>query len=80
MMLMMVVFSIMSAGLFYASRVPAIQEEMSVLIQGRSSGAASSSGQFAQIAFIMFTFCSPLVLAGVLSTAVSVMRWFDRGE
>jgi hypothetical protein len=78
MMLMMIVFSIMSAGLFYASRVPAVQEELSVLIKGRSGGTAVDNGRFAHVAFIMFTFCSPLILAGLLSTAVSVMRWFER--
>lgn len=78
MLLMMVVFSMMSAGLFYASRVPAVQEEISVLVHGRSGGDREDVGRLAHITFIMFTFTSPLILAGVLSTGLAVLRWFER--
>ena len=78
MMLMMIVFSIMSAGLFYASRVPIVQEEISVLVQGKGAGPGSDTGRLAHIVFIMFTFSSPLILAGVLSTVVSFLRWYER--
>jgi hypothetical protein len=75
MMLMMVVCSVMSAGLFYASRVPSIQDEFEVLVHGRSSADREDVGRLAHITFIMFTFTSPLILAGLLSTALAVMRW-----
>ncbi len=78
MMLMMIVFSIMSAGLFYASRVPVIQEEIGVLLQGKTGGSKSDGGRLAHIVFIMFTFSSPLILAGVLSTTVGFLRWIER--
>lgn len=78
MMLMMVVFSIMSAGMFYASRVPAVQDEISVLTSGGSASSSADTGRVAHIIFIMFTFTSPLILAGVLSTAVTFMRWIER--
>ena len=78
MMLMMIVFSIMSAGLFYASRVPIVQEEISVLVQGKGGGSGGEAGRLAHIIFIMFTFSSPLILAGVLSTAVGLLRWYER--
>lgn len=78
MMLMMIVFSIMSAGLFYASRVSIVQEEFSVLVQGKGVGIGADTGRLAHIVFIMFTFSSPLILAGVLSTIVSVLHWFQR--
>ena len=78
MMLMMIVFSIMSAGLFYASRVPIVQEEISVLLRGKSNGTSGEVGRLAHIVFIMFTFSSPLILAGVLSTAVTFMRWLEQ--
>ena len=38
MMLLMVVFAIMSAGLFYASRVPMVRDEISVLLNGKAAG------------------------------------------
>ena len=78
MMLMMVIFSIMSAGLFYASRVPAVQDELNVLVNGQSNGGGKDVGRLAHITFIMFTFTSPLLLAGVLSTGLAVIRWFER--
>jgi hypothetical protein len=79
MMLMMVVFSIVSAGLFYASRVPAVQEEMNVLLKGTSSGSGGEdAGRAAHIVFIMFTFASPLLLAGTLATSLAVFRWLQR--
>lgn len=78
MMLLMIVFSIMSAGLFYASRVPVVQEELDVLVHGKAGGSGAETGRLAHIIFIMFTFTSPLILAGILSTAVTFMRWFER--
>ncbi|TWU58282.1 hypothetical protein [Rubripirellula reticaptiva] len=78
MMLMMVVFAVMSAGLLYAARVPAVQDELSVLMTGKSPAAGHGVSRMPHIVFIMFTFTSPLLLAGVLSTAMGVMRWLDR--
>lgn len=78
MMLMMIVFSIMSAGLFYASRVPIVQDEISVLVQGKAAAPSGDKGRLAHIVFVMFTFSSPLLLAGVLSTVVTVLRWLER--
>ena len=78
MMLMMVIFSVMSAGLFYASRVPAVQEEFEVLLHGRTGAGSDDVGRLAHITFIMFTFTSPLILAGVLSTGLAVLRWLER--
>jgi hypothetical protein len=78
MMLLMIVFSIMSAGLFYASRVGAVQDEINVIFRGRVGGSGQETGRLAHIVFIMFTFTSPLILAGILSTAVSLLHWFER--
>ena len=77
MLLIMVVFAIMSAGLFYASRVPAIREEIEVFLTGKKSDS-ESVGRAAHIVFIMFTFTSPLLLAGILSTYVGISRWFSQ--
>lgn len=78
MLLLMVIFAVMSAGLFYASRVPAVQEEINVMVRGRSGGGSEDLGRLAHITFIMFTFTSPLILAGVLSTGLAVLRWLER--
>lgn len=79
MMLMMVIFAVMSAGFFYASHVSAIQDEFSILFGG-GLGTRKQIGRLAQIGFIMFTFTSPLLLAGVLSTGVAFIRWLQRNN
>jgi hypothetical protein len=77
MMLLMVIFSVISAGFFYASRVPAVQEELNVLFRGKS-GDVQDVGRLSHVTFIMFTLTSPLLLAGVLSTVLAVRRWLER--
>lgn len=65
MLLMMGIFAVMSAGLFYASRVGAIREELTVL----TGSAAPESGppdRVAHLVFLMFTYTSPLLLALLL--------------
>jgi hypothetical protein len=74
-----VVCAVISAGLVYASKVPAVQEELSVLL-GKKVGTTSSGGRWPHLIFILFTFTSPLLLAGVLSTALSVLRWIRRAS
>ncbi len=77
MMLMMVIFAIVSAGLLYASRVPAVQDELQILF-GTGILTNDDVGQTAHLAFIVFTLTSPLILAGVLSTGLSLVRWIDQ--
>ena len=79
MMLMMVIFSVISAGFFYASRTSVVQDEFRVLF-GHRLGGGKETGRLAQIIFIMFTFTSPLLLAGVLSTGVAIVRWWQRNN
>ncbi|QEF97421.1 hypothetical protein Mal15_14610 [Stieleria maiorica] len=78
MLLMMVVFAFISAALFYASRVPAIREELGVLFYGEAGERGEDVGRLAHRAFIMFTFTSPLLLACVLSLAVSALNYLGR--
>ena len=75
MMLMMVVCAVISAGLLYASRVPLVQDDISSLTGGQATGTPDV-GRTAHITFIMFTFTSPLILAGLLSTGMSILRWY----
>ncbi|TWU58828.1 hypothetical protein Poly51_16080 [Rubripirellula tenax] len=77
MMLMMVVFALMSAGLLYAARVPAVQEELSMLVSGKAASLGADGGRAPHILFIMFTFTSPLLLALVLSSCMGMLRWFN---
>ncbi|MCO8124307.1 hypothetical protein NHH03_21380 [Stieleria sp. TO1_6] len=78
MLLLMVVFAFISAALVYAARVPAIRQEINVLVYGQPDEVGDDIGRVAHRAFIMFTFTSPLLLACVLSTALAVMNFFQR--
>jgi hypothetical protein len=74
MMLLMLVFSIMSAGFFYASRVDAIQGELTFSGSSQVSSNLGGNQRTSHVIFIMFTFTSPLLLAGILASAVSLLR------
>ena len=76
-MLLMVVFAIVSAGLFYASRISTVRDEINAFAN-RKSETTDNSGYAAHKAFVMFTVASPLLLAAVLSTGVSVVRWYEQ--
>lgn len=79
MMMMMVIFSFISAGLYYAARVPAIQEDLDMMVTGKIPAVKNEDpGRLAHITFIMFTFTSPLLLAGCISTGMAILRWFER--
>ena len=77
MLLMTVIFAVMSAGLFYASRVPVVQQEISLLLRGEAEVSGEEVGRVAQITFILFTFCSPLLLAAALSSGLALWRWIE---
>lgn len=78
MLLMTVIFAVVSAGLFYMARVPAVREELSLLLGSDFDAGDDSAGRAAQIGFIMFTFTSPLLLAGLLATLLRGWQWLER--
>jgi len=73
MLVVMLIFTLMSAGLFYASRVEAIQNEV-VIFFGASGLSAIETSRRSHLIFLLFTYASPLMLAGVFSTVHSVMN------
>lgn len=75
MILLMSIFAVMSAGMFYASRVGAIQDEIAAFGGG---SAASEPNRAGHLTFLMFTYTSPLLLAMVLGVIVSVLRFLNR--
>ncbi len=73
MILMMVIFSLMSIGLLYATRVEAIQDELAMIL-GPSWMSNVETSRRSHLAFLMFTYVSPLLLAMVISTVVGLRR------
>jgi hypothetical protein len=68
MMVLMLVFTLMSIGLFYATRIEAIQNELS-LVFGASAFDERETSRRSHLIFLLFTYASPLMLALVLATA-----------
>ena len=82
-LLVVAVSSTLLASLLYASRVPMIREEWATLTGTTWDGPAvdSHEGRTAHLTFLLFTLISPLLLAGGLSTALNVLRWWKtRGD
>ncbi len=75
MLLLMCIFAIMSAGMFYASRVGAVQDDLASL---SGSAATGEVNRTAHLIFLMFTYTSPLLLAMLLSGLVAVLRYRER--
>lgn len=61
--------------MFYASRVPAIYNEVFSWF-GKEVEPAEGS-RTVHLTFLLFTYSSPLLLAGLLGVVVSVLRWFS---
>jgi hypothetical protein len=76
-LLVMAVLCGTAAGLFYASDVPAIREEIGLLI-GQPMPAKAGQSRAPWVAFILFTYTAPLLLAGLLSVVSKIGRWSEQ--
>lgn len=77
MLLMNLIFCIIAGTVYWASRVPAVADEVGMLLGGRGGDADSSSRKI-HIIFVMFTYTAPLLLAGLLSTMLSIWQLVQR--
>ncbi|GEM_PF-1217392 len=75
MLLSMTIICAMSAAMFYASRVPAIQNE--VFSWFGKEVEPSEAKRTVHLTFLLFTYSAPLLLAGLLGLIVSVLRWIN---
>ena len=79
MMVAVAMCGLISAGLLYGSRVPAVHQDWAALLgQSYDPPADMEAGRTAQLVFIMFTVTSPLILAGTFSTVEAFLRRRDR--
>jgi hypothetical protein len=72
-----VVFCGIGGAIYWASQVPAIRNEVSMMLGGRGGGAGEDSRAM-HMAFLIFTYSAPRLLAGTVSTLMSVLRWWER--
>lgn len=77
MLLMNLIFCVIAGTVYWASRVPAIAEEVGMMLGGRGGDAETGSRRI-HIIFVMFTYTAPLLLAGLLSTMLGIWRWVAR--
>ena len=73
MLLINVIFCVLLGAFYYASQVPAIADEVSMMMGGRGSSGDSGNRSMHMI-FVMFTYTAPLILAGVLATILGIWR------
>jgi hypothetical protein len=71
MLLLMSIFAVMSAGMFYASRVGAVRDELA-LLTGSTAESTGETSRVAHLVFLMFTYTSPILLAVLLG---GLVRW-----
>lgn len=82
MLLLMSIFAVMSAGMFYASRVGAVQADLALLSQSlpeQPQQPPRRAQRATHLVFLMFTYTSPLLLAMLLSLLVK-LPWFRRSS
>ncbi|MGV3486341.1 MAG: hypothetical protein ACO1RT_18120 [Planctomycetaceae bacterium] len=72
-LVVMLIFTVMSAGLFYASRIEEIQDELSLYFGIAPFGKGRASRR-SHLMFLLFTYASPLMMAMVLSMVVGLMN------
>lgn len=72
MLLMVIVFALISAGLVYAARIPEVQEDWAMLWGTTAEVDRTRRGP--QILFILFTVTSPLILAMGMSTFLGIWK------
>lgn len=77
MLLMNIIFCVIAGAIYWASRVPAVADEVGMLLGGHG-GVTDSSSRKIHVIFVMFTYTAPLLLAGLLSTMLSIWRVVQR--
>ena len=77
MLLVNIIFCVIAGALYWASRVPAISDELDMMMGGRG-GDGGTTGRGTHVIFVMFTYTAPLLLAGVLSSLLGLWRLFTR--
>ncbi len=73
MLLCMTILCAMSGAMFYAARVPAVSDEVAAWF-GKEVEPQETK-RTVHLAFLLFTYASPLLLSALLGVVVSVLRW-----
>lgn len=75
MLLMTLVFAAMCAGLYRAARVPAVVRDVYLSLGWDVPPTDAELERSLHVYFLLFTYTTPLILAGILSTILNVRKW-----
>jgi hypothetical protein len=76
-LLVMLIFSVISVGLFYSVRVPAIAKEINAIFGKVQETGTEGTDRTTQFIFVMFCYTAPLMMAAVVSLLALAMRRFQ---
>lgn len=75
MLLMTLVFAATCAGLYRASRVPAVVRDVYLSLGWEVPPSDAEIERSLHVYFLLFTYTTPLILAGILSTILNIRKW-----
>lgn len=80
MLLLMMIACMVGAMLFYGSRIGEVQDELRLFFGYNTSSKTSESSRITHLVFLLFTYSSPLLLAGIIATVRSVLNRRDEAQ
>lgn len=75
MLLMTLVLAAMCAGLYRASRVPAVVRDVYLSFGWEVPPSETEIARSLHVYFLLFTYTTPLILAAILSTILNLRKW-----
>ncbi len=70
----MMIASMLAAMFFYGSRIEEVQEELRLYFGYSTPSRSNNNGRLTHLVFLLFTYSSPLLLAGLIATARGLMQ------
>ncbi len=78
MLLMTMIASMLAAMFLYGTRIEEVQAELRLYFGYTSPNKASETSRTMHLVFLLFTYSSPLLLAGVIATCRGLLQRRDQ--
>jgi hypothetical protein len=76
-LVIMLLVSVMSASLLWASRLPMVTDEIHILLGTTPATNNDGTDRGAQLIFLLFCYSAPLLMAALLHSSLSLARMFQ---
>ncbi|MCY2976336.1 MAG: hypothetical protein NTW52_16900 [Planctomycetota bacterium] len=76
-LVIMLLVSVMSASLLWASRLPMVTDEIHILLGTTPATNNDGTDRGAQLVFLLFCYAAPLLMAGLLHSWLMIFRLFQ---